>query len=175
LFIRCGPDPLGRIAEHVFGCFGFGAHRGRRQREDTDLSAARLGHSEPSEYVAACRQPGMLMKSLHEISAKLPFTLVIILDQAGGSNHPGRRYTEYRRQFFRFIREFSRINFHCCPGAAQDTPGASSSRPGRQLHRLSQGASADTSTAGAVDTPPALTNRVVKADVALPADHSAAK
>jgi len=172
LFIRCGPDPLGRIAEHVFRFASASVPiEGVASVKTLDLSAARLGYSEPSEFVTACRQPGMLMKSLHEISAKLPFTLVIILDQAEEVITLGDATPEYRRQFFRFIREFSRINFpiKLVLALRKDHSGRfiELAQEGGAID-LSQGVpSADTPKAVVAEAPPGLTNRVVKADVKL--------
>lgn len=112
LFIRCGSDPLGRIAEHVFRFASASVPvEGVAGVKTLDLSAARLGHRELSAYVEACRKPYVLMDSLHEISAKLPFTLVIILDQAEEVITLGDATPECRRQFFQFVKEFSSINF----------------------------------------------------------------
>ena len=172
LFIRCGPDPLGRIAEHVFRFASASVPiEGVASVKTLDLSAARLGYSEPTEYVTACRQPGMLMKSLHEISAKLPFTLVIILDQAEEVITLGDATPEYRRQFFRFVREFSRINFpiKLVLALRKDHSGRfiELAQEGGSID-LSQGVpSASASPAGVAEALPAQANRAVKADVKL--------
>jgi hypothetical protein len=171
LFIRCGPDPLGRIAEHVFRFAQASVPiEGVASVKSLDLSAARLGYSEPTEFVTACRQPGMLMKSLHEISAKLPFTLVIILDQAEEVITLGDATPEYRRQFFRFVREFSRINF-----PIKLVLALRKDHSGRFIELAQEGGSIDLSqgvpSAGtatiAPEAPAAQTNRGVKADVKL--------
>jgi hypothetical protein len=112
LFIRSGADPLGRIAEHAFRFASQPVSvRGVTGVTTYDLSAACLGLTDIQAFVEECRRPGMMMKALRALSAGLPYTLVVILDQAeevitfGDDNH------DHRRQFFRFIREFGTSNF----------------------------------------------------------------
>lgn len=111
LFIRSGADPLGRVAEQVFRFASQPVSVPGIAGKTYDLSAALLDRTDLPAYVEECRRPGMLLKSLRALSTAIPFTLVIILDQAeevitfSDSNH------DHRRQFFRFIREFGTSNF----------------------------------------------------------------
>ena len=75
------------------------------------MSAARLGLTSIQAFVEACRKPGVLMKSLRALSAGIPYTLVVILDQAEEVISFSDRNLDHRRQFFRFMREFGSSNF----------------------------------------------------------------
>ena len=112
LFIRSGADPLGRIAENIFR---FASQpvtvQGPTGETKYDLSAAHLGLSSIQAFVEECRKPGVLMKSLRALSAGIPYTLVVILDQAEEVISFSDRNLDHRRQFFRFMREFGSSNF----------------------------------------------------------------
>jgi hypothetical protein len=112
LFIRCGPDPIGRIAEHLFPFASQPVHVDSVKGDHAyDVSAACLEQKNLKDYVEACRKPGELMRSLQALSKALPYTLVIILDQAEEVITLAEGHSDYRRQFFRFVREFSTTNF----------------------------------------------------------------
>ena len=112
LFIRCGPDPLGRIAEHLFRFASQPVHADSVKGDHAyDVTAACLEYQSVKDYVDACRRPGVLMRSLQMLSKALPFTLVIILDQAEEVITLAEGNSDDRRQFFRFVREFSTTNF----------------------------------------------------------------
>ena len=112
LFIRSGADPLGRIAENIFR---FASQpvtvQGPAGEAKYDLSAACLGLTSIQAFMEACRKPGVLMKSLRALSAGIPYTLVVILDQAEEVISFSDRNLDHRRQFFRFMREFGSSNF----------------------------------------------------------------
>jgi hypothetical protein len=112
VFIRCGPDPIGRIAEHLFSFASqpvkIDTARGERVY---DVSEACLGCKDVKDYIEACRKPGLLTHSLLALAKLLPYTLVIILDQAEEVITLAEGKSDYRRQFFRFVREFSTTNF----------------------------------------------------------------
>lgn len=109
LFIRSGPDPIGRIAEQVFHFASKPVTVG--DGEPLDLSAARLGDSDLHQFVEECRKPGVLRKSLRALSTGHPYTLTVILDQAEEVVTLGNRNHEHQRQFFRFIKEFVVASF----------------------------------------------------------------
>lgn len=113
LFIRCGADPIARIAEHIYNFASKEVRVDTETGETTfDLRNARLGCSDIGEFVELCRRPGKLLKALHEISARLPQTLVVVVDQAEEvitlNEH---KYEPCRWQFFRFVKEFATTNF----------------------------------------------------------------
>lgn len=111
-FIRSGADPLGRIAEQVYSFAERPvAIRSATGLERHDVSSARLGCASIQDFVAVCRKPGVLMEALQALSACVPLTLVLILDQAEEVMTLADVSNDYRRQFFRFIREFSIANF----------------------------------------------------------------
>lgn len=112
IFIRCGADPLGRIAEqlHRFASEGV-TLKTVRGPVRLDLSPARLGHDDPTSFIEACRRHGVLKESLHAISTILPCTLVVILDQAEEVITLSDPALPYRRQFFHFVKEFASVNF----------------------------------------------------------------
>lgn len=112
IFIRCGADPLGRIAEqlHRFASEGV-TLKTVRGPVHHDLSAARLGHADPTSFVEACRRHGVLKECLHTISKVLPCTLVVILDQAEEVITLSDPARPHRRQFFHFVKEFASVNF----------------------------------------------------------------
>jgi hypothetical protein len=112
-FIRCGPDPVGRIAEALY------AYAEKRvPLRDTSgverraISALRLGAPTIQDFVARCRTPGVLLKSLHTLSTCLPgFTVLLVIDQAEEVLALADVNRDFRPEFFRFIQEFSVHNF----------------------------------------------------------------
>jgi hypothetical protein len=111
-FIRCGTDPMGRISEQLYKFsskpISLNSVKGL---ETHDLSGAQLKCESIQEFVETCRKPGKLLEALHALSESCPRTLVLILDQAEEVITLGETNTDYRKQFFRFIRDFSSTNF----------------------------------------------------------------
>lgn len=111
-FIRCGSDPVSRIAEAIYTfSLRFVEIDSAVGKRPVDLTAARLEHDNMRDFVEDCRQPGRLIKALHEISQKLSLTLIIILDQAEEVITLEQPGTNCSRQFFRFLKEFTLHNF----------------------------------------------------------------
>jgi hypothetical protein len=81
-FIRCGDDPLARIAEEIFlfteQPLVVPTATGPKQIE---LGAARLGIEGLDAFIAECADPHRLFNSLERLTDAIPHTLVLILDQ----------------------------------------------------------------------------------------------
>jgi hypothetical protein len=81
-FIRCGDDPLARIAEEIFlfteQSLVVSTATGPKQIE---LGSARLGIRKLDAFIAECADPHQLFTSLERLTDAIPHTLVLILDQ----------------------------------------------------------------------------------------------
>lgn len=111
LFIRCGYDPLARIAEKMFELKAKPiVLSGTRQ--SFDIAKCLEAYGEIEKFVTDCHKPGVLCRVLQAIAQIVPATLVIVLDQAEEVITTALTASDHlrRRQFFRFIREFSAIN-----------------------------------------------------------------
>jgi len=112
IFIRSGRDPLSRIAEEIYRFASTPLlARGPKGPTTLDLGEAKLGKDDLASYVKECHKPRRLRESLHLLSTKLPFTLVIVLDQAEEVITLDDGEHLCKRRFFRFIKEFSTVNF----------------------------------------------------------------
>ncbi len=117
IFIRCGADPVARIAEELFHFASrpLAVHDVLGERQQ-DLTGALQGR-DLAAFVAACRMPGALSASLRALSSVIPRTLVIVLDQAeevitlNEDCYHNRDSFRRREDFFGFFNEFSTINF----------------------------------------------------------------
>jgi hypothetical protein len=105
-FIRCGADPLARIAEEIHRFAGedlvVAAAKGPKT---IDLGAARLGIVSLEAFIAECADPHRLFVALERLTNAVPHTLVLVLDQveeiitlnsSGKGNHS---------RFARFVKE----------------------------------------------------------------------
>ena len=117
VFIRCGADPVARIAEELFHFASRPlAVRDLLGERKQDLTAALQGR-DLAAFVATCRLPGALSAALRTLSSMIPRTLVIVLDQAeevitlNEDCHHNRDSYRRREDFFGFVSEFSTINF----------------------------------------------------------------
>lgn len=81
-FIRCGADPLSRVAEELFL---FTAQPvvipGARGPRSYDLGAVRNGNETLDGFVRYCSDPQALCAALQQLTKVVPQTLVLILDQ----------------------------------------------------------------------------------------------
>ena len=117
IFIRCGADPVARIAEQLFHFASrpLDVHDVLGERKQ-DLAGALQGR-DLAAFVAACRLPGALCASLRALSSMIPRTFVIVLDQAeevitlNEDCYHNRDSYRRREDFFGFVNEFSTINF----------------------------------------------------------------
>ena len=111
VFIRCGADPISRIAEELFRYVStlpsVPTAKGMLQ---LDLSSARLGHERLETFVEACRTPGVLISAFVELSKRLLHTLVIILDQAEEIITLTEHLDDSRQRFFHFLQDFNATN-----------------------------------------------------------------
>lgn len=110
LFVRCTRDPLRQLADAVFSFVGEGYEfESPGGKEVLDLLPALGGARTPDEFQQRSVESGKLLKSLSELSRRLPSTLVLVLDQAEEVltlNPKGSRALEARR-FFEFLQDFS--------------------------------------------------------------------
>jgi hypothetical protein len=107
IFIRCTEAPVDQIAQRIFK---FAKEPLSRETpfgtSQTDLSRALMGRKNLRDYLNYIRNGDGLLESLHEISLRLPSTMVLIVDQAEEvlTLNPGAAGLENRLRFFRFLR-----------------------------------------------------------------------
>lgn len=112
VFIRCGSDPIGKIAERLYEFASKGTViKGEKGPVHYDLSAALLGTLDVASYVEVCRQFGRLRESLYRISSILPCTFVVVLDQAEEVIALADPSRDHQREFFHFIRELGLVKY----------------------------------------------------------------
>ncbi|MDB6106946.1 MAG: hypothetical protein JWO52_6945 [Gammaproteobacteria bacterium] len=112
VLIRAGSDPIARVAEAIYDYAqpaveidsAIGPH-------SYDLTAARLGAPGVVDFVAMCRSPLVLIKSLRVLYKILPFVLVLIIDQAEEVITFAGPRRERLKEFINFIKDFSVCNF----------------------------------------------------------------
>jgi hypothetical protein len=111
VFIQCGADPIGRIAEYIFKFVEkpFVVEDNVTSPEEYNLLDARLGHTSIAAFVEHCHKPGALIESLRKLSR--PATFILILDQAEQVLTLAGEESSSRRQFFRFVKEFATTSF----------------------------------------------------------------
>jgi hypothetical protein len=111
VFIRCGGDPIARVAEELFHYVSqpqsVPTAKGTRE---LNLSSAGLGHTEITKFIDDCTYPGVLLRAFETLSKLLLHTLVIILDQAEEVITLTQPFDERRRLFFQFLQEFNATN-----------------------------------------------------------------
>ena len=108
VFIRCGADPVSRIAEQTFLYVSAAREVNTATGPRTlDLSTARLGCRTIEQFVAKCQEPDVLLDALAEISKVSLHTLVVILDQAEEVITLTQPLDPSRRRFFQFLQEFN--------------------------------------------------------------------
>lgn len=130
VFIRCGHDPIARIAEEIFLFTGekISVPMGDGTVSTVDLEAARHGNKSLADFIKACaRDSDVLLKALAVICKRLPYTLVLILDQVEEvitqTDSPER--ASARRRFFAFIKDLavSRVNMRFIVAIRKDHSG----------------------------------------------------
>ena len=115
LFIRCGADPLSRLAERIYA---FASKPIEQQDVDgsylieTD-GAWRLGATDVARYVECCRESGAFCESLGKlmVTEGLFSTLYVILDQVEEVITLAKTGSNADIEFFRFVREFGTFRF----------------------------------------------------------------
>jgi hypothetical protein len=108
VFIRCGADPVSRIAEQTFLYVSAPRTVNTATGPRTlDLSTATLGCRTIEQFVARCQEPDVLLDALAEISKVSLHTLVVILDQAEEVITLTQPLDPGRRRFFQFLQEFN--------------------------------------------------------------------
>ena len=107
-FIRCGADPLSRIAEEIFV---FTTQpivvRMATGPKEIDLTPVRLGIDYEDEFIKACADPHQLVQVLERLSLALPHTFLLILDQAEEVITLNSSGTDNQSRFSRFIKELT--------------------------------------------------------------------
>jgi hypothetical protein len=105
-FIRCGADPLSRIAEEIFAFTAQPVEvRTATGPKSIDLASARFGINRPDAFVSACADPHRLLKILERLSLLLPHTLVLILDQVEEVITLNSSKNDNQARLSRFIKE----------------------------------------------------------------------
>lgn len=130
VFIRCGHDPVARIAEEIFLFTGekISVLLGDGTNSTIDLEAARHGNKTLDDFIKACtKDSDVLLKAIAVICKRLPYTLVLILDQVEEvitqTDSPERATA--RRRFFAFIKDLavSRVNMRFIVAIRKDHSG----------------------------------------------------
>lgn len=107
-FIRCGADPLARIAEEIFLSTSQPLTiRTATGTKPIDLSSARLGIDRLDQFVAKCADPYQLCRSLEQLTNNIPHTFVLVLDQVEEVITLNQSNTNNRSRFARFIKELA--------------------------------------------------------------------
>jgi hypothetical protein len=108
VFIRCGRDPVSRIAEAVFN-FASQPYVAKTATgpEALDLSSAKLECQHVEDFVALCSCSNGLLKAFRHLSEVLLHSLVVILDQAEEVITLTTPIDEGRKRFFRFLQDFN--------------------------------------------------------------------
>jgi len=108
VFIRCGSDPLGRLAEEVY------RYITRPIRIQTavgerliELSGATLGAATIESFVQQCAEPEHFVRVFMTISRNHPFTLVLVLDQVEEVLTLNPPESANRERFFEFLKLFN--------------------------------------------------------------------
>jgi hypothetical protein len=108
VFIRCGPDPLGRIAEELYRYTSspviLTTAVGIRH---FDISSARLDVASVDEFLKHCEEPEFILASFMKISEIIPSTLVIVLDQVEEVLTLSAVDSPIRSRFFKFLKLFN--------------------------------------------------------------------
>ncbi len=116
IFVTSTDVPLMEIAEHLYEFIdhGFVLQTPDGKAKPLDLSSAKLDFKSREDFCASVGTDGdKTVLTLEEIAKILPYTLVVVVDQAEQvltlRSGPGGDRT--RAQFFDFVRRFSKTRF----------------------------------------------------------------
>jgi hypothetical protein len=114
LFIRCGPDPVSRLAEAIYEFISKPRNVATAEGlVSIDASSALVGYDSNAAFVRACIEPSILLKVIGKALKKFPYTFVMVLDQVEEVITLETPHSTGKKRFVEFLHQFivSSIDF----------------------------------------------------------------